>query len=87
MGWLVEEEMASRPVMPVGMSAMRLSLGTLRLGEESLEGPEGPQWGEGGRWEETGADGNETGGGAPGEERKVERMWLQLWTVYVRGEF
>ena len=41
--------MASRPVMPVGMSSMRWSLGTLRLGAESLEGPVGPQWGEGGR--------------------------------------
>ena len=56
MGWSVEEETASRPVMPVGMSSMRLSSGTLRLGEEGLEGPVGPQW----------------AGREPGEERKVE---------------
>ena len=85
MGWLVEEEMASRPVMPVGMSSMRSSLGTLRLGVEGLEGPEGPQWGEGERWEGSGAE--EPGGGAPGEGRKVDRMWWRLWTVDVRGEF
>ena len=87
MGWLVEEEMASRPVMPVGMSSMRLSLGTLRLGEEGLEGPEGPTWAQGETGEGAGAEGNGPGGGAPGEGRKVERMWWRLWTVEVRGEF
>ena len=80
MGWLGEEEMASRPVMPVGMSSMRSSLGTLRLGVEGLEGREGPQWGKGERRGE-GSGAEEPGGGAPGEGRKVDRMW---WDV--RGE-
>ena len=48
MGWSVEVETASRPVMPVGMSSMRSSSGTLRLGEEGLEVPEGPKEGGGG---------------------------------------
>ena len=87
MGWLVDEEMASRPVMPVGMSSMRWSLGTLRLGVDGLEGPEGPQWGKGERWEESRAEGDEPGGGAPGEGRKAERMWWRLRTVEARGEF
>ena len=42
-GWSEEEETASRPVMPVGMSSMRLSPGKLRFGEESLDGPEKPE--------------------------------------------
>ena len=42
-GWSEAEETASRPVMPVGMSSMRLSPARLRLGEESLEGPEKPE--------------------------------------------
>ena len=73
MGWSVEVETASRPVMPVGMSSMRLSLGTLRLGEEGLEGPEGPTWAQGEEGEGTGADGKGPGGGAPGEGRKEGR--------------
>ena len=45
-GWSVDVdvETASRPVMPVGMSSMRSSPGSMRLGEEGLEGPERPEW-------------------------------------------
>ena len=43
MGWSEEVETASRPVMPVGMSSMRLSPGRLRLGVEGLEGLEAPR--------------------------------------------
>ena len=42
-GWSEEEETASRPVMPVGISSMRWSSGRFRLGVEGLEGPEGPE--------------------------------------------
>ena len=69
MGWSVEVETASRPVMPVGMSSMRSSSGTLRLGEEGLEVPEGPR--EGGGRRGKGVSGG--GGGNSGEGRGGRR--------------
>ena len=75
-GWLEEEETASRPVMPVGWSTTRWSLGMLRLGVEGLEGPVDPSRVEGRRGERPW--GEEAGRGAPGVGRKVERMWWRL---------
>ena len=75
-GWLEEEETASRPVMPVGWSSTRLSLGMLRLGVEGLEGPVEPSRVEGRRGHRPWAE--EAGGRAPGVGRKVDRMWWRL---------
>ena len=75
-GWSEEEETASRPVMPVGWSSTRLSLGMLRLGVEGLEGPVEPSRVERRRGERPWAA--EAVGRAPGVGRKVDRMWWRL---------
>ena len=75
----VEVEQASRPVMPAALSTTRSSPGRERLGVAGLEGRgETPREALGtrrpGEEAREGSGGEQGGGGATGEGRKVERI-------------
>ena len=73
--------------MPVAMSSMRSSPGAMRLGEECLMGPEGPEGSSLPGASKVEVDRGTLGtrrGWAGAEGRKEERMWWRLWTVAVR---